>query len=300
MGSNSEVVDGRVVSRAVIRVPWLRVHMRWVLRRGPLQLIAVLLSLFFLLPFLWLVSGSLKTNPQIFAMPPIWIPHPLQWKNYPQAFVHISFLLYVRNTLVIGLTALVGSLVSNTLVAYGFARIRWPGRDVIFLVVLATLMLPYAATMVPLFIVFKRIGWIGTYLPLIVPSFFGNAFFIFMLRQFFLTIPFELSEAALIDGANELGILTRIILPLSRPALGIVALFQFMHAWGDYLGPLIYLRRTEEYTIALGLTLFLNQYRQEWALLMAASTMALSPIVLLFFFTQRTFIEGITLTGLKG
>jgi multiple sugar transport system permease protein len=265
-----------------------------------IYMVVGLLALLFALPFLWLVSGSLKTDRQIFALPPVWIPNPVTWENYPNSLQFIPYFQYLRNTLLICLGTVVGSLVSCTLAAYGFSRVRWPGRDVVFMVVISTLMLPYAVIMVPLFIVFKQLGWIGTYLPLIVPSYFGNAFFIFLLRQFFLTIPLELSDAARIDGAHEMQILTRIILPLARPALAMVALFQFMDAWGDYLGPLIYINKQDMYTIALGLTLFLDQHAQEWALLMAASTVTLLPIIVLFFFTQRTFIEGINLTGIKG
>ena len=270
--------------------------LRWTL----IYLVVGILALAFALPFIWLVSGSLKTDRQLFSLPPVWVPNPVQWMNYPNALQFIPYFLYLRNTLTICVGTVTGALLSCTLAAYGFSRIRWPGRDTIFMVVISTMMLPYAVTMVPLFIVFRHLNWIGTYLPLIVPSFFGSAFFIFLLRQFFLTIPLELSDAARIDGANEVQTLTRIILPLSRPALAMVALFQFMGAWGDYLGPLIYVNQENRYTIALGLTMFLDQHAQEWALLMAASTVTLLPIIVLFFFTQRTFIEGISMTGLKG
>lgn len=258
------------------------------------------LALLFALPFLWLLSGSLKTDRQIFTLPPVWIPNPVTWSNYPESLSFIPYFQYLGNTLKICLGTVVGTLLSCTLAAYGFSRLRWPGRDVLFMVVISTMMLPYAVVMVPLFIVFKQLGWIGTYLPLIVPAFFGSAFFIFLLRQFFLTIPMELSDAARIDGANEVQILVRVILPLARPALAMVALFQFMDTWGDYLGPLIYINRQDKYTIALGLTLFLDQHAQEWALLMAASTVTLLPVIVIFFFAQRTFIEGISLTGIKG
>jgi ABC-type glycerol-3-phosphate transport system permease component len=269
---------------------------RWVL----IYLVVGLLALAFALPFIWLVSGSLKTDRQLFSLPPIWLPSPMQWGNYPAALRFIPYFLYVRNTLTICVGTVVGALLSCTLAAYGFSRIQWTGRDTIFMIVISTMMLPYSVVMVPLFIVFRRLDWIGTYLPLIVPSFFGSAFFIFMLRQFFMTIPLELSDAARIDGANEIQIMLRVILPLARPALAMVALFQFMGAWGDYLGPLIYINKESMYTVALGLTMFLDQHAQEWALLMAASTVTLAPIIALFFFTQRTFIEGISMTGLKG
>ena len=271
-----------------------------IVRWTVIYIVVAALAMLFVLPFIWLVSGSLKTDRQMFTLPPIWIPNPLTWQNYPDSLVFIPYFRYVGNTLIICFGTVIGSLFSCTLAAYGFSRIRWPGRDVVFMIVIATMMLPYAVVMVPLFIVFRQLGWIGTYLPLIVPSFFGSAFFIFLLRQFFLSIPQELSDAARIDGANELQILIRVILPLARPALAMVALFQFMYTWSDYLGPLIYISKQDMYTIALGLTLFLDQHAQEWALLMAASTMALVPIIVLFFFTQRMFIEGISMTGIKG
>jgi multiple sugar transport system permease protein len=270
--------------------------LRWVL----VYLIVGVLALLFALPFIWLLSGSLKADRQLFLLPPVWLPNPIQWSNYPQALQFIPYGLYLRNTLTICVGTVVGALLSSTLAAYGFSRVRWPGRDTLFVIVISTMMLPGAVTMVPLFVVFRRLGWIGTYMPLIIPSYFGSAFFIFMLRQFFLTIPLELSDAARIDGASDLGIMLRIILPLARPALSMVALFQFMGAWGDYMGPLIYINKEDMFTIALGLTMFLDEHAQEWALLMAASTVTLVPIIVLFFFTQRTFIEGISMTGLKG
>lgn len=278
---------------------WVRTS-RAFLRRLVVYGLVCLLAFVFALPFLWMVSSSLKVNRQMFMLPPVWIPSPVRWANYPESLQFIPYFLYLRNTLFICIGAVMGSLISCSLAAYGFSRLRWPGRDLVFSVVLATMMIPFAVTMVPLFVVFKHLGWVGTYLPLVVPSFFGSAFFIFLLRQFFLSIPFELSDAARIDGAHELQILTRVILPLARPALAMVALFQFMGAWGDYLGPLIYLSNPETYTLALGLTLFMGQHQTEWGLLMAASTVTVLPIILLFFFAQRMFIEGITMTGLKG
>ncbi len=278
---------------------WSAIALR-IVRILAIGIIVVALSLLFALPLIWMVSSSLKTDRQIFALPPVWIPNPIVWSNYPRALEFIDFGRYVRNTLTISGANIVGAVLSCTLAGYGFSRLRWPGRDQLFMVVIATMMLPGAVTMVPMFIIFRQLGWVGTYLPLTVPSFFGGAFFIFLLRQFFLTIPQELSDAARMDGANEFGIMTRVILPLARPALAMVVIFQFIWSWGDYLGPLIYINRQENYTVAIGLTLFNSQHSQEWALLMAASTVSLLPVLLLFFFTQRTFIEGISMTGLKG
>jgi multiple sugar transport system permease protein len=259
-----------------------------------------LLGMVFFLPFLWLVSSSLKTDVQIFVHPPQWIPNPWMWSNYPRALEFAPFADYAVNSLRIALFSALGAAVSSALVAYGFARIQWPGRDLFFFVTLTTLMIPFQVTMVPMFLLFKWLGIAGTPWALIVPYWFGNAYYIFLLRQFLMTIPGELSEAARIDGASELGIFGRIVMPLAKPALAVVALFQFMHAWGDYLGPLIFLRNEEQFTIALGLQRFLGGHMTEWGYLMAASTMATVPIILLFFFTQRTFIEGISLTGIKG
>jgi multiple sugar transport system permease protein len=208
--------------------------------------------------------------------------------------------LYLRNTLYIALFNVAGTLISCSLVAYGFARIRWPGRNALFFVLIATLMIPYQVTLIPTFLIFRQIGWVGSFNALTWPSLTGSAFFIFLLRQFYLTIPQELSAAAKIDGASEFQIYRRIILPLSKPALAAVALFTFNANWNDLLGPLIYLNDESHYTLALGLYGFLSRVRTEWGMLMAASTVMVTPIIVLFFLTQRTFIQGITLTGIKG
>ena len=261
----------------------------------------------FVMPFLWMLMTSLKPKTAIYVIPPIWVPlqapdlwPSLVWENYPAAVQYIPFFLYVRNTLIIALATVVGVLFSCPLVAYSLARIRWFGRNVLFITTIATMMLPFHVTMIPLFMVFHQLGWVGTFLPLIVPSFFGMPFFIFLLRQFFMTIPPELSDAARMDGAGEFGIYARIILPLIKPALATIALFDFLARWREFIGPLIYLNRKEMYTISLGLEQFRSEFDVEWALLMAASTLVTLPVIVLFLFTQRTFIQGITLTGLKG
>lgn len=254
----------------------------------------------FLLPFYWLVCTSLKTDSQLFTVPPVWVPHPLQWSNYPRALTYIPFLKYTWNTLVICALAVFGAVFSNSLVAYSFARIRWPGRDVVFVVLLSTLMIPAQVTMIPVFTVFRSLGWVNTIKPLVVPAFLGSAFFIFMLRQFFRSIPAELSEAARLDGCSDLDIYWRVILPLSKPALAMVALFTFIGSWNDFLGALIYLNDDTKYTLSLGLQQFVSQHGMEWSMLMAASAVMTLPIVVLFFLTQKTFIEGITFTGVKG
>jgi multiple sugar transport system permease protein len=257
-------------------------------------------SSMFILPFLWLLSTSLKPESQIFTWPPVWIPDPITFEHYQKGLRFLPFGTFTLNSLIIAVSAVIGTLVSCSLAAYGLARIRWRGRDLLFGLLLATLLIPLQVRIVPLFIIFKNLGWIDTFLPLIVPHWFGNAFFIFLLRQFLLTIPQELSEAARIDGASELDIFGRIILPLARPALAVVALFEFQARWDDFLGPLIFLSSRENYTVSLGLAMFRGEQGSFWGMLMAVSTVMALPIIVLFFFTQRTFIQGITLTGIKG
>jgi ABC-type glycerol-3-phosphate transport system permease component len=270
-------------------------------------LVLLVLAAGFILPFYWMASSAVKDDNQVFTIPPVWIPNPAHWVNYPNAWKINNFNLYIFNTVVrYAIPATLGTLASSAFIAYGFARVRWPGRDFLFSICIATMMVPYLVVMVPLFITFKHLGWINTFLPLVVPAYFGNPFFVFMLRQFFLTIPQELSDAARIDGASELGILLRIILPLTKPALTVVALFSFLNAWNDYLGPLIYINQGNRYVLAQGIENLRQSIAQVGATalaypyLMAVSTIVTSPIVIAFFFTQRTFIEGISLTGIKG
>lgn len=275
------------------------------LRQVVLHLLLTVLGASFLLPFLWMISTSLKNDPQVYTVPPIWFPRPMLWSNYPGAMTHLPWGRFFLNTLKYAVPSTIGVIASSAIPAYGFSRLRWRGRDFLFFVCLATMMIPFQVQMIPLFITFRKLGWVNTYLPLVVPAFFGSAYSIFLLRQFFLTIPGELSDAARIDGCGEGVILWRIILPLSRPALAVVGLFQFMGAWNDYLGPLIYLNNQREFPVALGLQQMRATYHAAgqklvWPYLMAASTVVILPILVLFFFTQRTFIEGITVTGMKG
>jgi ABC-type glycerol-3-phosphate transport system permease component len=256
----------------------------------------------FLVPLLWMISTSLKPKTQIFAYPLVWIPDPPQWGNYAKALNNPSFkfLLFLQNSLYYAVLSTIGVVLSSALVAYAFARLRWWGRDFWFIITLSTMMIPYPVTLIPQFLIFKQIGWVGTFNPLIIPNFLGVPFFIFLLRQFFLTIPMDLSDAARIDGANDWQIFWRVILPLTQPALITVALFTFLYCWNDFLGPLIFLNDGKKYTLAVGLAAFRGQYRTQWDLMMAASTVVTAPIVILFFFAQRRFIQGITLTGMKG
>lgn len=252
----------------------------------------------FVFPLLWMFLTALKSDQQLMNGP--WFPNPPVWSNFTSALGYIPFGRYTLNTIYICVVVVLGTVVSSVLPAYSFARLKWPGRNVLFFIVLATMMLPYQVTMIPVYIIFRNLNWIGTYKPLTIPAFFGSAFFIFLLRQFFMGIPEELSDAARIDGASEIGILYRVILPLAKPAVATVALFTFMWSWNDFMGPLIYLSDPDTYTLSLGLQQFQTSHGAEWALLMAASTIVVLPILVLFFFTQKTFIEGITVTGMKG
>lgn len=259
------------------------------------------LSVLMLFPFLWLVSSSLKSQLDIFAYPPNWIPNPIVWQNYVDAMTFRPFGLYLRNSLAIATLNVIAVVLTSSFCAYGFARIRFKGRDLWFSIVIATLLLPNIVTLVPQFIIFTRLGWINTILPLTVPLFFGGgAFNIFLLRQFFRTIPEELADAARIDGCTEFGIYWRIMLPLSRPALITVGIFTFLASWNDLIGPLVYLRSPDTFTVAIGLAQFRGAMTTRWDLQMAAATVMILPVVILFFFAQRYFIKGIVMTGLKG
>jgi len=271
--------------------------------RGTLfYLMMLLLTLIFLLPLIFMLSTSVKNDAQTYHVPPIWLPIPMRFANYPEALRAQPFGLFFLNSFRYAILSVVGQVLACALSAYGFARLRWKGRNILFAICLGTMMIPYQVTMVPLFLTFKHLGWINTYKPLIVPAFFGSAYFIFLLRQFFMSIPQELSEAARIDGASELGILTRIILPLSKPALAVVGLFTFMGAWDNYLGPLIYINDQSLYPVALGLQLFQASFVEKlaWPYLMAATTVTILPVIVLFYVTQKTLVEGISITGIKG
>jgi multiple sugar transport system permease protein len=253
------------------------------------------------IPFFWMVSTSLKEDSQIWLFPPVWIPNPILWQNYTEALTILPFGRYALNTALITILTTVGVVLTSSLCAYGFARMQFPGRDFIFMVVLSAIMIPYAVLLIPHYIMFRYLGWIDTYLPLWVPVWFGGgAFNIFLLRQFFRTIPAELSDAARIDGASELGIYWNIIMPLAGPALATVAIFTVLNTWNDFLGPLVYISSQDKFTLALGLAQFRGLYATQWQYLMAASTVVIAPTLVLFFLAQRYFVQGIVLTGLKG
>lgn len=257
-------------------------------------------SLAFIVPFLWLVSGSLKSSSELFANPPIWIPETIRWDNFIAAFTAFPFWLYLKNTLFIAGFNIVGAVLSNTLIAYGFARIEWKYRETVFVIVLATMMMPFQVTMIPLFILFQKMGWIGTFLPMIVPAFFGNPFFIFLLRQFFLTIPKDLTEAAKVDGASEFRNYWRMIVPLSMPVVTTVIIFTFIRAWGDFIGPLIFLGDNKLYTLSLGVQQIMSVNDPRWPLLMAVGVSMTLPVLFIFFLMQKYFIQGVVFSGIKG
>lgn len=267
----------------------------------------ILLSIVFAAPFFWVISTSLKPINETLTNPPKWIPSHVMWENYPKAISYnseelgyIPLLVYARNTIVVTILCVCGAVISNALVAYSFARLKWPGRDLFFMLTLATMMIPFPVLMVPTFSMFRWLGWIGTFRPLWVPAFFGSAFSIFLLRQFFKTIPMELSEAAKIDGASEFRTFFSVVMPLARPALTVVAIFTFMGTWNDFLGPLIYLVDQKTFTLSLGLQAYQTQHGgTPWNLLMAATLLVILPLVLVFFFAQKVFIQGIATSGIK-
>ncbi|MGP3918070.1 carbohydrate ABC transporter permease [Nonomuraea sp. 10N515B] len=274
-------------------------------RYGRILLYAALLvgSIPTLLPFVWLVRSALMQDAQMFVSPPEWIPAPFQWSNFSEALTTQPFGRYFVNTLVIAVISVLGTVVTCAVAAFSFSRLRWRGRDVVFALLLSGVMLPYAVTLIPTFVMWQELGALDTIAPLTVPSWFagagGGVFNIFLLRQFFLTIPFELDEAAYIDGASPWRVFWTIVMPLSKPAIIVVTIFTFIGTWNDFLGPLLYLQSEENYTLSLGLASFQSMYLTQWGYLMAASAAVIAPIIALFFFLQRYFIEGVTLTGIK-
>lgn len=271
--------------------------------------VLIFFSILFLFPLVWMLSTAVKPITEVLSPELSLLPkEEFQWDNFWKAITYgqdligyAPFVTYTINTLSLALLVVTGTVVSNSLVAYSFARLNWPGKNVAFAITLATMMVPFPVLMVPIFQLFKELGWVGTFRPLWVPAWFAGAFNIYLLTQFFKTIPFELSEAARLDGCSDWGIFSKIILPLAVPALAVVALFSFTANINDFLGPLIYLSNQETFTMSLGLQAFQSQHGgTQWNLLMAASTVVIAPIITLFFFTQRLFIQGIAVTGLKG
>ena len=297
------------------------VRPRWQARRNQFnrqvlpRIVLILMSAVFLLPLYWMLSVALKSNAELSAYPPTFLPQEFRWSNFADAVDIFPFWQYLRNTSIITLLTVIGAVISNPIIAYGFSRIPWPGRDKVFYLVLATVFIPYPALIIALFDIFASIprpvldgwrlsfegNWINTYLPLVVPMFFGFPFWIFLMRQFFMQIPQELTDAAKLDGASELRILFQIILPQSYAAVSVVAIFAALHAWNDFLGPLLFLQQPDKYTLAIGLTFFqsASQYDVQYNLLMGASALVVLPVIVLFLLFQRAFVEGVTLGSIK-
>ena len=299
-GTTSEMMELPVVTTG--NVPVVSGRSRWFGSQWqPLPFFAVVIcAILFVLPIYWLIVTSLKAVDEVFADPLVWWPRQLVWSNYPQALQQFPFWRYLTNTITIAVPVAIGTTISSAFVAYAFSRLRWRGRDAVFYLILGTLMIPNWVTLVPLYILFSKMGWLDTYKPLIVPAFFGDPFSIFLLRQFFLRQPQELVDAARVDGASHLRVFLQIMLPLSRPALVVVALFAFINSWTDFFNPLIYLSSPEKYTLQVGLFNFFGLHVVNWPGLMAAAAVILIPIAIIFVLAQRTFIEGITFTGLRG
>lgn len=258
-------------------------------------------SLFCIVPLIWMIRSSLMTPVEIFMLPIQWLPSEIKWSNYRDVFDTQPFFKYYWNSIKIAFFVVSGSMITSSLCAYGLARINWRGRNILFACIMGSMMLPFAVTLIPTFLMFRTVGFTNSIIPLIVPAWLGGgAFYIFLLRQFFMGIPKDLDEAAYIDGANRLQIYAKIILPNTKPAMAVVGLFTFMNTWNDFLGPLVYLNSEDKYTVALGLQLFTGVYRSEWHLMMAAACMVLIPVVIVFAFGQKYMVEGIAMTGVKG
>jgi multiple sugar transport system permease protein len=252
-----------------------------------------------IVPFIWMLSTSFKAPGRTFVYPPEWLPHPFVWQNYVEMWTALPFNQFFLNSIKIATLSTIGQLLTCSMGAFAFSILKFKGRDFLFLVLIATLMIPYQVTLIPTFILFSKIGWVGTHLPLWVPAFWGGAFGTFLLRQFYLTIPIDLAESARIDGANIFQIFTHIYLPLSKPAMATLGIFTFMWSWNDLLNPLIYVSELKQLTLTVGLSFFQNQYGGKWTLMMAGAVVSILPILLIFFFAQKYFIQGIAMTGIK-
>lgn len=263
--------------------------------------ILILGAAFCLVPLFWMVRSSLMNTVEIFMMPPRWFPSEIMWENYGEVFDTLPFQTYFLNSFIITAGCVGGTMLTSSICAYGLARIKWRGRNVVFACIISSMMLPFAVTLLPTFLMWRTIGITDSFLPLIVPAWFGGgAFYIFLLRQFYMGIPRDFDEAAYLDGATHIQIFSGIILPMTKPALAVVGMFAFLNSWNDFLGPLVYLNSEKKYTVALGLQLFTGSYRGEWNLMMAAACLVLIPVIIVFGFGQKYLIEGITMSGVKG
>lgn len=277
-------------------------RLRKLASKGTIYFLLIVGSIVFMIPLLWMLSTSLKGGQaQIFTFPPEWIPKQFHWQNYAEAFALYPWLTCIKNSCIVTGLVLVGSILSCSITAFGFARLRFPGRDILFFVLLGTMMIPYHTTLIPTYILFIYLGWVNTFKPLIIPNFFafGGAYFIFLLRQYYLGIPRELDDAARIDGCNTFQVFYKILLPLTKPAIVTMGILQFMFSWNDFLGPLIYLQSREKFTLTLALNAFKGVYITYWHYLMAASFVVSFPAIILFFIAQRKILGGITISGLK-
>ncbi|MCY3718578.1 MAG: carbohydrate ABC transporter permease [Anaerolineaceae bacterium] len=292
------------MAERVARLPAQGSDTRWPEQAKRLSIYLVLLAgaIIVFIPFAWTLSTALKAPDRLAEFPPRWIPDPVVWGNFPEAVTIKPFGRWFLNTLFVVGVATTGTIMSASLVAFSFARLRWPGRNLLFLVLLATMMLPDQVTLIPTFVLFRHLGWVNTYLPLVAPPFFArNAFFVFLLRQFFMTIPLDLDDAARMDGASYFQIYLRIMLPMSKPALAVAAIMFSQFKWKEFLAPLIYLNKQEMFTVSLGLRTFIGEsWGTEWHLMMAANIIFMIPLILIFFFAQKYFIQGVVITGVKG
>ncbi len=275
-------------------------RVRRTLKMTLIYVILAVLAFIILIPFGWMLSTALKTRQQVFTWPIEWIPNPVRLENFADAVNARPFFLWVRNSLIVSLLSVTGHCISATLVGYSFARLRWRGRNTLFLITLATLMLPEEVTLIPQFLIFQKLGWVNTFMPLFAPTFFGGAFNIFVMRQFMITLPKELDDAARLDGCSHFGVLIRVVIPQVLPAIGFIAINTFRARWNDFFRPLIYLNHPDLFTLALGLRSYRDEFTVEWSMLMAASLLAILPVVILFFVAQRYFIQGIVFSGVKG
>ena len=272
----------------------------WHITTVVLWALLIFLIVVYGIPFFWLISRSLMRSEELYQVPTVWWPEIPQWQNYVNAVTSFPFFRYLRNTLIIVGCNILGAVLSNPLIAYGFAKIKWKGRNAVFMVVLMTMMLPFQVTMIPLFMLFKSFKWIGTFLPMITTPFFGNAFYIFLMRQFLVSIPDELIEAAKLDGASEFGVYTKIILPLMKASVTTVGIFAFLNTWNDFIGPLIFLSKDSLYTLSIGIQQIMSANDPRWTLIMAVGVMMTMPVLLIFFFMQKYFIAGISMGAVKG
>jgi multiple sugar transport system permease protein len=295
----SAATSGRVVPTITTRhsASARAVH---ILGRTVLYVVVAAGAIVFCFPFVWMITTSVKPPDQMLMMPPVLIPRELVWTNYTTPFQNLPFDMFFRNSVIITCLGVIGAVGSSSLVAFGFARVRWPGRDIFFICMLATLMLPAPVTLIPIYFIFAKTGLINTFIPLIIGDWLGSPFLIFLLRQYMMTIPLEYDDAARIDGAGWFGIFWKIIIPMSYPALGVAAIYSFTFHWNDFINPIIYLTRVELFTVPLGLALMNSRYATDFGGMMAMATLSLIPVLVLFFAAQRYFIQGIVISGVKG